>query len=133
MGGIAYIDSSALLKLVVREEETSALEAHLSARDGLITSRLALLECRRAARRLPHRRLLQTVDAVFEAVHLLEITPFILDTAAALPPPRLRSLDAIHVATALSVGDSGLEVLAYDTGCADAARASGLSVVQPGR
>lgn len=133
MGAVAYIDSSALLKLVVREEETSALEADLAARDGLVTSRLALLECRRAARRVPHRRLVQTVDAVFEAVYLLEITPSILDAAAALNTPHLRSLDAIHVATAMSVGDPALDVLTYDTRCADAARASGLTVVQPGR
>lgn len=133
MGAVAYIDSSALLKLVVREDETSALEADLAARDGLVTSRLALLECRRAARRVPNRRLLQTVDAVFEAVYLLDITPSILDAAAALNPPHLRSLDAIHVATAMSVGDSDLDVLTYDGRCADAARASGLRVVQPGR
>jgi predicted nucleic acid-binding protein len=51
MAGIAYIDSSALLKLVVREAETSSLEADLAEREGLIASRLAALECRRASRR----------------------------------------------------------------------------------
>lgn len=133
MGAVGYIDSSALVKLIVLEKETAALEADLAARDGLVTSRLALLECRRAARRVPHRRLLQTVEDVFEALYLLEITPAILDAAAALEPPHLRSLDAIHVATALSVGDPDLDLLTYDTRCADAARASGLTVVTPGR
>jgi uncharacterized protein len=133
MSGIGYIDSSALLKLVVQEKETAALETDIAEREGLVTSRLALLECHRAARRLAHRKLLQTVDAVFDAVYLLEITQGILEAAAALEPPDLRSLDAIHVATALSVGHPALDVLTYDRRCAAAARASGLTVVHPGR
>jgi uncharacterized protein len=132
MSGHAYIDSSALVKLIVQEPETAALEADLANRDGLLTSRLALLECRRAARHVPHRRVLQTVDAVLEALYLLDITPVILDAAAALDPPSLRSLDAIHVATALSIGEPRLDVITYDTRCAEAARAHGLTVVSPG-
>ena len=128
-----YVDSSALLKLAVREPETAALEAHLAAADGLVASRLAVLECRRAARRASHRRLLQTVDQVLDAVYLLEITPAIINEAARVDPPFLRSLDAIHLATALSIDDEALEVITYDERFADAARANGLSVVQPGR
>jgi uncharacterized protein len=133
MGAKAYIDASALLKLVVEEAETAALEADLAGREGLLASRLAMLECRRAVRRVRHRRLLQTVDAVFEAVYLLDITTPILDAAAALEPPLLRALDAIHVATAVSIGDPDLEVITYDDRCAAAARANGLAVVAPGK
>ena len=79
-----------------------------------------------------HVRVLQAVDDVLEAVYLLEITQAILDDATAADPPFLRSLDAIHLVTALSVGDAGIEVIAYDRRFADAARANGLSVVQPG-
>ena len=129
----AYIDSSALLKLVVREPETSALEADLAQRDGLLASRLVVLECRRAARRASHARLLQRVDDLLEAIYLLELTPAILDDAATLDPPLLRSLDALHLATALAVDDPELELITYDTRLADAATASGLVVVQPGR
>jgi uncharacterized protein len=129
----AYVDSSALLKLAVREPETSALEADLAARDGLVSSRLAVLECRRAARRASHTRVLQTVDQVLDAIYLLDITPAILDEAARADPPLLRSLDALHLATALSIGDAGVEVITYDSRFADAARAHGLTVVQPGR
>ena len=132
MPGTAYIDSSALLKLVVREPETSALEADLANRDGLVASRLAVLECRRAARRASHARLLQRVDEVLDAIYLLDLTPAILDDAATAGSPLLRSLDAIHLVTALSVGDDALEVITYDARLADAARASGLTVVQPG-
>lgn len=132
MPGTAYVDSSALLKLVVREPETAALEADLSHRDGLVASRLAVVECRRAARRAAHRRVLQTVDEILDAIYLIEVTPAILDDAAAADPPLLRSLDAIHLAAALSVGDLGLEVITYDSRFAEAARAHGLVVVQPG-
>jgi predicted nucleic acid-binding protein len=128
----AYIDSSAVLKLAVREPETAALEAHLAACEGVVSSRLAILECRRAVRRVPRTRALQTMDDVLEAIYLLDITPAILEAAAATDPPLLRSLDAIHLATALSLGDAQVEIITYDQRLADAARASGLTVVQPG-
>jgi predicted nucleic acid-binding protein len=131
--GIAYLDSSALLKLVVVEPETSALEADLAGRDGLVASRLAALECRRAARRTSNKRVLQTVEQVLDAVYLLDITPAILDRAAIADPPLLRSLDAIHLATAVSIDDPRLEVITYDRRFAEAAQSSGLRVAQPGR
>jgi predicted nucleic acid-binding protein len=133
MATLAYVDSSALLKLVVREDETSALEADLAGRDGLVASRLAALECRRAARRASNKRVLQTVEDVLDAIYLLEITPAILDRAAGVDPSSLRSLDAIHLATALSVDEPGLEVITYDRRFAEAASAGGLRVTQPGR
>lgn len=132
MAGTAYVDSSALLKLVVREPETAALEADLAERDGLVASRLAVVECRRAARRASDRRVLQTVDQILDAIYLLEVTPAVLEAAAAADPPLLRSLDAIHLATALSVGDPQMNVITYDRRFAEAARANGLIVVQPG-
>jgi uncharacterized protein len=129
----AYIDSSAVLKLAIREPETAALEAHVAALDGLVSSRLTVLECRRAARRTSRVRILQAVDGVLDAVYLLDVTQAILDDAARADPPLLRSLDAIHLATALSIGDAQVEVITYDKRFADAARANGLTVVQPGR
>jgi predicted nucleic acid-binding protein len=131
--GIAYIDSSALLKLIVREDETSALEADLAERDGLVTSALAVVECRRALRRAGPKRLLQHAEAVFDSVYLVELTRPILERAADLQPPLLRSLDAIHLATAMSVGDPDLDLLTYDDRMAEAAVGSGLRVRQPGR
>jgi uncharacterized protein len=130
---IAYIDSSALLKLIVREAETSALEADLAGRDGLVTSALAVVECRRALRRAGPAKLLQQANDVFDVVYLVELTRPILEGAAALEPVLMRSLDAIHLATALSVGDPELELLTYDDRMADAAVARGLRVRQPGR
>jgi predicted nucleic acid-binding protein len=63
----------------------------------------------------------------------IEVTRAILDAAAAADPTPLRSLDAIHLATVLSVGDARIEVITYDRRFAEAARANGLIVVQPGR
>jgi predicted nucleic acid-binding protein len=132
MPGTAYLDSSALLKLVVREPETSDLEADLADRDGLLASRLVVLECRRALRRASLARVLQRVDDLLDALYLLEITPAIVDDAGAIDQPFLRSLDAIHLATALSVNDPDLALITYDTRLAQAAAVSGLIVVQPG-
>ena len=129
----AYIDSSAVIKLAVREPETAALETYVAGCEGLVSSRLAVLECRRAARRVSRGRVLQAVDDVLDAVYLLDITQAILDGAAVVDPPLLRSLDAIHLATALSLADLQVEVITYDKRFADAARANGLTVVQPDR
>ena len=130
---IAYLDSSALVKLMVREEETAALEADLAGRHGLVTSRLAEVECRRAAERAGNRRLLQRVTDVFDAIYLLDLTAPVLEHAAGLRPSSVRSLDAIHIAAAISVGDGELELITYDDRMAEAARANGLRVAQPGR
>ena len=85
---IAYLDSSALVKLMVREDETAALEADLAGRDGLVTSSLAMVECRRAAARAGNRRVLQRVSDVLEAVYLLDLTTPVLEQAAGLRPHR---------------------------------------------
>ena len=127
------MDSSALLKLVVSEAETAALEADLTTREGLVTSSLAVVECHRAARRAGSRRILQRTEQIFESVYLLDLTPAILERASTLRPVALRSLDAIHLASALSVGETDLEVVTYDDRMAEAARANGLRVSQPGR
>jgi predicted nucleic acid-binding protein len=131
--GIAYLDSSALLKLVVVEGETSALEADLASREGLVTSSLAVVECHRAVRRAANRRIVQRAEQVFDAVYLLDLTPVILERASTIEPAMVRSLDAIHIATALSVDDDDLEMITYDERMAEAARISGLRVLQPGR
>ena len=129
---IAYVDSSALLKLVVSEAETAALEADLATRDGLVTSSIAVVECHRAARRAGNRRILQRTEQIFESLYLLDLTPAILERASTLGPISLRSLDAIHLASALAVDETDLEVITYDDRMAEAARANGLHVSRPG-
>ena len=91
-----------------------------------------MVECQRAAARAGNRRVLQRVSDVLDAVYLLDLTTPVLEQAAGLRPTPVRSLDAIHIATAISVGDDDLDVITYDDRMAEAARANGLRVAQPG-
>ena len=127
----AYVDTSALVKLVVAEPETPALEANLAQRAGLLCSALGATELRRACRRALNRRQLSRVEEVLEARLLVDVTPAILDAAAELSPTTLRTLDAIHLATVLSLDEKAVDVITYDRKLADAATSHGLSVVAP--
>ena len=133
MPGVAYLDSSALTKLLMPEAESSALEAEILDKDGLVSSRLSVAECGRALLRAGRKAEGDVVDQVFGAFFLLDVSTGLLESAARLEPPFLRALDAIHVSTALSVADPSLTFITYDRRMADAARAHGLTVVQPGR
>jgi uncharacterized protein len=123
----AYLDASAAVKLAFAERETSELERRLLDVDGLLSSRLTEVETRRTAWRLRGRQRLQQVEEVFESFVFIEVTGAILRRAAALPDADLRSLDAIHLATALSIDAADLEFICYDQRLARAARAHGLT------
>ena len=132
MAGYAYLDASAIVKLVVAEAHTADVERDAATRAALLSSRLSATEVRRAARRQPNRRVLQQVEEVMESFVLLEVTAAILKRAATIDPTELRTLDAIHLATALSLGFADLDFVTYDTRLAAAARTHGLRVVGPG-
>ena len=117
----------------MHEPEEPALESDFVEREGLVSSALLALECRRTARRHTDPRAEGIVNDLLTSVYLLDVTPGILDRAARVNPPRLRSLDAIHLATALSIDSHDLEVISYDDRLAEAAVANGLRVVRPGR
>ncbi|HLE83469.1 MAG TPA: type II toxin-antitoxin system VapC family toxin [Thermoanaerobaculia bacterium] len=131
--GLLYLDSSALVKLIVSEQETPALLSVLRDWPERVSSELALVEVGRAARRASndpavHRR----AQDVLDAIHLLRLDVSILQQASRLQPAQLRSLDAIHLASALSLeGDLGA-LAAYDGPLRNAARALGVPVVAPG-
>jgi predicted nucleic acid-binding protein len=129
----AYLDSSALVKLAVREDETAALESDVVHREALFTSIVAETELRRAIGRAGKPPRPHQVDDVLGAVFLAALTSSIVQRAGRLTPTSLRTLDALHVATALSLDVPELEFITYDDRQADAARACGLHVVQPGR
>lgn len=65
--------------------------------------------------------------------YLLGLDEEVRQEASTIGATTLRSLDAVHLATALAIGDEDLEFITYDPRLADAARAEGLTVVQPGR
>jgi predicted nucleic acid-binding protein len=125
-----YLDTSAFIKLVRAEPESDALRRELADRE-LISSALLVIEGRRAARRygeLASRR----ARAGLTAVTLLPIDAPTLAAASDLDPAELRSLDAIHLASALSIGEDLARFYCYDARLADAARALGVEVFQPG-
>ena len=132
MARYAYLDASAIVKLVVAEPETSALEHALLAYDGVITSRLAATEVVRAARRGAPRRVLQRAEEVLESFVLMDVTTAILDRASLLQPATLRTLDAIHLASASGLQIPKLDFITYDVPLAKAADALGLRSLRPG-
>lgn len=94
-GKLLYLDSSAIVKLVLPKPETKALFQYLEPWPDLISSEVTRVEVLRAARRISRDAALsQPVEQVLESIHLVSISPEILDTATRLDPPSLRSLDA---------------------------------------
>lgn len=130
---LVYLDSSALVKLVVREPESDDLRAFLGENPAAVSSALAVTEVRRAVGRLsPRRSLSDRARLVLDGVALLEMELEILEKAASLLPAELRTLDAIHIASALSLGTDLLAFVSYDDRQRNAARKAGLPLVQPG-
>ncbi len=127
-----YVDTSAAVKLVVRERETPALVKWCEHHDGqLVSSDLTRTELLRATRRAAPESLLQA-RAVLETFTLLSLRTELFERAATLEPDLLRSLDALHLAAALAIGDDLEGVVTYDGRLAEAASANGLPVVAPG-
>lgn len=130
---LAYADSSALVKLIVDEPESLALDSYLEAMPTtLVTSRVALVEVVRAARIAnPAAEVEQRAGALVESCVLVDPAPPLLARAARLATRRVRALDAIHLASAELVEPD--EMLVYDARLAEAAAAAGLPVAAPGR
>jgi uncharacterized protein len=132
-GELLYLDSSALVKLVLPETESQALLECLSSWPQRVTSALARVEVIRAARRaVEDPAVEQRAEAVIAGLHLLRIDSEILDRATRLEPRGLRSLDALHLASALSLGADLASMVIYDAALAAAAAACGLEVLAPG-
>jgi predicted nucleic acid-binding protein len=126
---VTYLESSALAKLIVAESGSKALRGYLHGRT-MVTSALTRLEVTRAVRKAKVQPTVG-VDAVFGVVTVVEIQQEILRLASVLEPPELRSLDAIHLATALSIADELDAFVTYDRQLGRAATAAGLAVTAP--
>ncbi|WP_322779956.1 type II toxin-antitoxin system VapC family toxin [Frankia sp. Cas4] len=127
-----YLDSCALVKLTRPEPETSALRSWLVARSRpAVSSALAMLEVTRAVRRSDPAALPRVSD-VLSRVMLVPVEESILASAAVLTDPLLRSLDAIHLATALRLDAPSLVLVTYDKRLSAAASQQGLAVAAPG-
>ena len=127
---MVYLDSSALVKLVVAESESRALQRELRGEPERASCALTRVEVVRAVR--PHgaaavaraRRLLRRLD-------LVQLDEELLDVAAVLDGGVLRSLDAIHLAAAQLFGDDLTSIITYDQRMTTAATALGLNVSAP--
>ena len=129
-----YLDSSALMKLILPEPESEALEQALHRWPHWLSSELAAVECRRALRRIGAPKAAgRRADGVLATVVLLRLDEPVLRLASHVGPPLLRSLDAIHLASALSIGDYPDAFITYDDRLAEAARTLKLHVLAPGR
>jgi predicted nucleic acid-binding protein len=131
-GDLYYLDSSALVKLVLPEAESARLAEGVQEWRNCVTSELATVEVMRAVRRASaDPRVEQRALEVLAGVSLLRMDSDVLARAARLEPRTLRSLDALHLASALSLQADLRAMVIYDAGLAVAARGCGLEVVAP--
>ena len=125
-----YVDSSAIVKLAIREPESTALRRYLWRRRPLVSSALARTEVLRAL--LPAGdEAVARGRSVLERLDLVRLTDRVLNAAAVLHPHALRSLDAIHLATAQQLGHDLTALVTYDDRMATAAKQLGYRIVQP--
>ena len=126
-----YIDTSALVKLVISESETVALQTWFAAAERTpVSCDLARTELFRAVRRAAPDRVVRARE-VLDSVTLIEVTTAMFEDAGLLDPTILRTLDAVHLAAALVLGDELDGMVTYDERLAQAALANGIAVIAP--
>jgi predicted nucleic acid-binding protein len=127
-----YLDTSALVKLVVAEGESQALKYFLGvhAEDGLFAAALARTELVRAVAPNGAQAIAEARD-LLNMLDTVMLTRRLLDDAGTLLPLRLRSLDAIHLAAAQRAGDALRAVITYDSRILSAAADLGISTASP--
>lgn len=126
-----YVDSSALVKLVLPEAESSSMIKFTTQHSRVVTSTIGAIEFRRAVKRHYAERL-WAVESVLATMTLVEMSREVRRTAALLEPATLRTLDAIHLASALLVRDELEAFVGYDERLLEAARLVGIPTVSPG-
>lgn len=124
-----YLDTSAAVKLLLVEDESLALRAYIGDQDWA-SSALMRTELIRAIARVDPSVVPRALDMLVQP-YLLAVDTRVLDTAARLPPLSLRSLDAIHLASALELRDELTAFVAYDDRLLAAASALGMTVASP--
>jgi predicted nucleic acid-binding protein len=128
---LTYVDSSAIVKLAVAEPESKALRRFLSLRQPLVSSALARTEVVRAL--MPSgMEAVSRGEEVLRRIQLVRVNDRVLSAAGRMHPLELRSLDAIHLASASELGSSVKQIVTYDERMTSAATAAGWSVVAPG-
>ncbi len=125
-----YLDTSALVKLVIEETETTVLRGWLNEADRVpFSCDLTRTELLRAVRRATPEHVVQA-RAVLDSITLVQLPTSTFEEASRLEP-MLRSLDAVHLAAALELGDELDAIVTYDDRLASAAQNNGIVVIAP--
>ncbi len=127
-----YLDTSAFLKTVLAEPQSAALGTYFGTFDAprFISSALLAVEARRSVLRNDPAALPRT-DLALLRIEQVELSTGVLETASRLPDPVLRTLDTIHVATALLIREDVDVLVSYDERMLAAAAAHGLATAAP--
>ena len=124
-----YIDTSAFLKLLTMEDESETMREWFTAHDSVWSCQLLQTEARRAGARLGIDHMV--IEDALDTVSLVMPSVATFFAAGQLAPSSLRSLDALHLAAAMEIGDDLEGIVAYDERLSDAARAASLKVFIP--
>ena len=127
---LVYLDTSAFTKLVAQEQESAALRRHLRSAPLRASAMLLQTEALRAAARLSPAHLAAARQQL-RGIAFIQMDRQLYAFAGTLTPPELRSLDALHIAAALTLSQDLAEFVTYDDRMVKAARAQGLPVVSP--
>jgi predicted nucleic acid-binding protein len=128
---VFYLDTSAAVKLVVAERGSSALLRWMTQHeDRIVSSDLLRTELQRATRRGAPQAM-ERVRAVLESITVVSLVRSTFERAAELEPELLRSLDALHLAAALELGDDLEGIITYDGRLAEASARYGIRVIAP--
>jgi hypothetical protein len=127
----AYVDASALVKLFKAEQETEAFRTALADWPVQVASELIRVEAVCTARRLGGRDALQRADAALEQITLIPLTLEVIELATGAHTPPLRAMDAVHLATALTLREDLGAVFVYDSDLHAAAQGRGLNALAP--
>jgi predicted nucleic acid-binding protein len=126
----SYLDSSAIVKLIVAEPESAALRTYLRRRKPWLSSALARAEVIRAVLTAGPDAV-KRGEAILSRIELIRVNDRVLDAAGRMLPIELRSLDAVHLATAQLMGEDLARLITYDVRMAEAARRFGWTVASP--
>lgn len=132
-GDVVYLDTSALVKLITPEPETIPLFRYVLSWRYRMSSSIAFVEVYRAVLRAAEDEdlVLRRTEQVLSGITFVDAHSGIYGTAALLQPKTLRSLDAIHIASAMEVRPGLGALITYDKGMAAAAKAHDFKVVAP--
>lgn len=134
MNPTVYLDSSAIVKVVVQEPGWQALEAYLRDHAARAVSRIASVEVARALARiygLDANAVAERLRFAFQRLIVIEFDTEVASAAAQIRPATLRSLDSIHLASAAELGDDLVAVVTYDARMLTAAKELGFPTASP--